>query len=169
MDINSPEFDEKLERIKEKTEEMKRQSLEEPQEWPIPDRTVKRWTVHGLKCAVCKGGFSLCGYVHVPAGHPAADMGYDDVDIRVHGGLTFRCRATDGGSWFGFDTGHAGDWLSISIPDKPELGIEMPGRIWTADDVADETEKLAKQLREMGGPDVKPAAGEPGDRPLDLG
>jgi hypothetical protein len=63
----------------------------------------------------------------------------------------------DGGAWFGFDTCHNGDRIPGIIDGKARtmfmdmLNMVMPrtGRIWTEDDVQEETEKLAKQLAEM--------------------
>ena len=46
----------------------------------------------------------LNGYVYLPDTHPDFGKGYDDIDVSVHGGLTY----ADGGC-FGFDCGHAGD------------------------------------------------------------
>ena len=45
-----------------------------------------------------------CGYIQVGALHPWHALNYDDVDVDVHGGLTF----SENG-WFGFDCAHAGD------------------------------------------------------------
>jgi hypothetical protein len=62
-----------------------------------------------------------CGYVGVPPGHPWRGQGYDDVDVQVHGGLTYAglcngliCHVPREGEpaevmWFGFDCAHAGD------------------------------------------------------------
>jgi hypothetical protein len=68
-----------------------------------------------------------CGYVGVTEGHPAFEKGYDDVDVRVHGGLTFAnacqesedpatgvCHVAQPGRpdhvfWLGFDCAHGGD------------------------------------------------------------
>lgn len=127
--------------MKRKQEARRRRDMEEGREWPPKERTVRNWTAHGLKCAVAKGGASYCGYVLVPESHPDERKHYDDVEVDVHGGLTFRCKAKEGGSWFGFDTAHAGDWIGYAGTD-----VEMPGRIWTEEDVARETEQLAEQL-----------------------
>lgn len=45
----------------------------------------------GLACLMLRAGHMghWCGYVGVPKGHPAYGKGYDDVDVQVHGGLTF--------------------------------------------------------------------------------
>ncbi len=67
-----------------------------------------------------------CGYVGVPEGHALHGRDYSDVDVDVHGGLTFAagCRKTDDPAvgichvrephdpevwWFGFDCAQLGD------------------------------------------------------------
>jgi hypothetical protein len=62
-----------------------------------------------------------CGYVGVPREHPAYGKDYNDVDVEVHGGLTYanHCQAPichvpepgmpDDVFWLGFDCAHAGD------------------------------------------------------------
>src|SRR5258708_15897314 len=81
-----------------------------------PYKIEREWYHHGLQCAVVQGreGFNRCGYVRVPPGHPAHGKDYDDVNVRVHGGLTFgsieNCEHEDGtGFWFGFDCAHFRD------------------------------------------------------------
>lgn len=67
-----------------------------------------------------------CGYVFLPKGHKLYGKHYDDVDVEVHGGLTFSEEATHKKTeqkfWvFGFDTAHAGDFvygLGNMIPDR---------------------------------------------------
>jgi hypothetical protein len=132
---------EAYERLKAEGEARRKRNLDEAREWPPRGRTARSWTAHGLLCAVVHGPSSYCGYVLVPDGHPDERKHYDDVEVSVHGDLTFRCKAIGGGSWFGFDCGHAGDWVGFA-----GTGIESPGRIWTAEDVAEETERLAEQL-----------------------
>jgi len=136
-----------FEKLRQKTEEHKRRSLEEEIPWPRPDHTLKVWEAHGLQCAVCRGGVALCGYVRVPVGHPAYGKHYDDVDVRVHGGITF-CQKSPDGFWLGFDCGHCDDWWGLV---ENGHGMEHPGKIWTVDDVAKETERMAEQLAKMGG------------------
>lgn len=115
------------------------------EEWPPKDRTIRSWKHGELECSVVKGGWALCGYVKVPRGHPDAKAkSYDDVaGVKVHGGLTWMEKCPGGGRWFGFDTGHAGDWIGIE-------GYEMPGRIWTVEDVEKETNELAAQFEKRG-------------------
>ena len=66
---------------------------------------------------------SLCGYVGIDKNHPSYEKEYDDVDVYIHGGLTFSskcqeknkefgvCHIEDDGEddniwWLGFDCGH---------------------------------------------------------------
>lgn len=55
---------------------------------------------------------ALCGYLHIPEGHPWYGLGYDDIDADVHGGLTYaRKDSLRPGVWvIGFDCNHAGDY-----------------------------------------------------------
>jgi len=130
-------------RMKADCERRRKRDMNDAREWPPKESTIRNWEAHGLKCAVAMGTTSYCGYVHVPEGHADERKHYDDVNVEIHGGLTFRCKAKEGGSWFGFDTAHAGDWIGFAGSD-----LEMPGRIWTEEDVAQETEHLAQQLSE---------------------
>jgi hypothetical protein len=146
--------DDLLERLKAKAEAAQKRRLNEGREWPPEDATEKIWEAHGLKCAVARGS-ALCGYVYVPADHPDAKLDYDDVDVSVHGGLTFRCKSPDGGAWFGFDCAHHGDWFGFSYPVVSAGGVdthsyEHPGHVWTVEEVTKETERLAEQFAERG-------------------
>lgn len=84
------------------------------------------------------------GYVIIPIGHPLHGKHYDDIDVNVHGGLTFAEEITsemlelfpglafeDVGCWMvGFDTAHYSD-------NKIK---------WNEKAVIEETERLRKQL-----------------------
>ena len=51
------------------------------------------------------------GYVMIPEGHQYYGKSYDDIDVSVHGGLTYGSFEDDGKYWVGFDTSHYGDDL----------------------------------------------------------
>jgi hypothetical protein len=93
-----------------------------------------------------------CGYVTVPKDHPHYGKGYDDVDVDVHGGLTYAEEGT-----FGFDCAHWNDARDVSIMSDeytqifhgwPSLGDDEP-TIKTLEFCVTECESLAKQLKEL--------------------
>ena len=50
------------------------------------------------------------GYVGLPFWHPWYKLGYDDIPVDVHGGLTFSNLDEETDLWIiGFDTNHGGD------------------------------------------------------------
>lgn len=62
-----------------------------------PDKKQWKDPTTGLPCLIVRNPVgALCGYVGVPNGHPAYGKDYDDVEVDVHGGLTFahRCAKT---------------------------------------------------------------------------
>ena len=81
---------------------------------------------------------------------------YDDVEVQVHGGLTFGCRVKDG-RWFGFDTAHAFDHAPGLDFSNNIYGIPLPQGLdadrkhaWTLIEVKAEVENLAEQLAKRG-------------------
>ena len=82
-----------------------------------PDREEWVHELTGYKCTVWRHPTlgHLCGYVAIPKGHRVWGKGYDDVDVEVHGGLTYADEDKETGEWvFGFDCSHGGD-LSPSL------------------------------------------------------
>lgn len=130
-------------RMDERSRRHRRQAIKLPRVYPPPESTLSRWWEYGLECAVAQGTFSLCGYVRVLPGHPYERFWYDDVPVNVHGGLTFRCRAKEGGAWFGFDCAHAWDYTQLPIKQDPKA------KQWDAEAVQEEVSRLAKQLSEL--------------------
>lgn len=72
----------------------------------------------GMKCRInrildiveenkCFGGH-LCGYVQIPKDHMLFEKHYDDIQIDVHGGLTYSNFYKDE-YWIGFDCAHSFD------------------------------------------------------------
>jgi hypothetical protein len=123
----------------------------------------------GLQCAVVQNteaGFR-CGYVRVPPTHPMFEKGYDDLDVDVHGGLTFAelepCTEHEDGQgyWFGFDCCHAGDEMYDPSMRPVDCTTEEAKRLlqihshyprrswehyWTQEEIESETKRLAEQL-----------------------
>lgn len=114
--MNEDEYKDALSRLTKSNEDRKQRAMNEPREWPMPERTVIVWQHAGFDCAIMRGPMSYCGYVHVPGDHPWASMWYDDVMYTLDWNecdfheLTFRCKSMSGGAWFGFDTAHCDDF-----------------------------------------------------------
>lgn len=78
-----------------------------------PDQEEWVHELTGYKCTVRRHQTlgSLNGYVAIPKGHRVWGFGYDDVDVEVHGGLTYADEDKETGEWvFGFDCSHGGDF-----------------------------------------------------------
>jgi hypothetical protein len=55
-----------------------------------PDKVQWPDAVTGLPCLAVRSDLgNWCGYVGVSPDHPDHGKGYDDVDVEIHGGLTF--------------------------------------------------------------------------------
>lgn len=92
----------------------------------------KQWTFIGTECLIRTGPMgTLNGYIGIEPEHPWWGQGYMDldVDVVVHGGLTYTSAQRpgtweeDGLWWMGFDTAHAGD----VVPEIEELLAETGG------------------------------------------
>lgn len=98
-----------------------------------------------------------CGYVGVNA-EVFADKGYDDLDVDVHGGLTYARTEEDGVRWYGYDCAHLGDARDINLMDaehkemfeKYHLNMNDPtDTVKSLDYCINECESLATQLKQL--------------------
>ena len=118
----------------------------------------KQWTTKaGLDAVVAVMSFydgykhHRCGYVQVPVDHPwygedyYADSG--DIDIDVHGGLTFSGQPVgiDHGWWFGFDCAHLGDGV-IEPHSEYDLALSGDGPAKSLEFCEAECESMAAQI-----------------------
>ena len=95
-----------------------------------PDDVLAEGEHLGFQWVVVNNGMGYrCGYVRVPLGHPWHGTDYNDLNVEVHGGLSFAkadvpCDApgADTDWWIGFDCAHAFD-----APD-PELVLVLPNQ-----------------------------------------
>lgn len=81
--------------------------------------------------AVWNHGGWYCGYVDLPEGKNTLNI--NTRDLMVHGGVSFVNETT-----IGFDCAHFGDAYE-----------GRTGRVWTAQDVIDELENLARQIEAL--------------------
>jgi hypothetical protein len=89
-----------------------------------PDDVLGQGEHMGYEWMIVNSGIGhRCGYVRVPHGHPWHGADPDNLDVDVHGGITFAAPdlpcAKDGPDdafWFGFDCMHAGDAVDYDLP-----------------------------------------------------
>lgn len=118
-----------------------------------PDRVEFRHA--GFPCILHRGGGGAwCGYVGLPPGHAAHGKVYNDVDVDVHGGLTYAdkcggaiCHVPAPGEpddlwWLGFDCSHYRDLRPVDN----DSAFAFDGVYWNVSHVTGETKKLAEQL-----------------------
>lgn len=124
-----------------------------------PDKAQWIDPATGLQCLIVRKclGF-LCGYVGIPAKHPYFGRDHDDVDVSVHGGMTFGnyycpgqkddpvIRSVDCSEdsriwWIGFDCAHCDDYIPSSLR-------KWKGTYRNFNYVLGEVTKLARQLKE---------------------
>lgn len=91
------------------------------------------------------------GYVVIPKGHPAHGKDYDDINIQVHGGLTFSSLADEIMDWEEITKKDSGCWVigfdCAHYQDTPE---NCPRSY-----VQSQNRKLVKQLNDMLKPKSK--------------
>lgn len=130
-----------------------------------PDRV--EFHREGLACLLHRNHMgNWCGYVGVPLTHPAHGKHYGDVDVRVHGGLTYAAHCMENGPichvpmpgepddlwWFGWDAGHGWDLSPGLRSTLRDVGIIRERQDEVYRDLAyvrKETESLAEQLALM--------------------
>ena len=83
----------------------------------------------------------LCGYVGVPSFHPASHGKEYDLQLSVHGGITYRHEHDDGLLWIGFDCAHLDDLVPAQRHNEWRQGTYRD-----IEYVKAEVESLADQL-----------------------
>lgn len=125
------------------------------EEWET-EPSVAVGEFQGLKCLLVRNNMgSWCGYVGIEPTHVLYGKHYNDIDgvLDVHGGLTYSSQQSPDGEshglwWLGFDCGHATDLIPLLVKLLPSE-IVLQGTYRNLAYVQAETEKLAKQLRDL--------------------
>ena len=151
-----------------------RRPLPEGNQWPWCDEPDKaQWVdeTTDLDCLAVRNHMGAwCGYVGIPPGHPWYDRNPYDIDVEVHGDLTYgsRCREDDPEPaichvpapgrpadvyWVGFDCAHGWDHIPRMEADLISSGVTDNRFIValenyrTFDYVVDQCTRLADQVR----------------------
>lgn len=100
-------------------------------------------------------GMYPVAYVEVPIEHKYCNKHYDDINIEVHGGLTYSsdCLLVKinpdeyaPGYWFiGWDYAHAGDYVGFQER-YPET--QRNDKKWTTEEIFEDVKSVIKQLKE---------------------
>jgi hypothetical protein len=117
--------------------------------WDLEDDRYE-WRHLGFPCLIFRAGHTgaLCGYIAIPPKHPWYKLHGNDLDVDVHGGITYAadchgviCHEPRKGEsrkvwWLGFDCGHAFDVMPALIKVRQEarellfrtvnLGVKLP-------------------------------------------
>ena len=73
-----------------------------------PDEVIFEY--EGWKCRIRRpGGGYLCGYICIPENNKYYLKDFDEIDIEVHGGITYSEKKEEG-NWIGFDCAHINDY-----------------------------------------------------------
>lgn len=91
---------------------------------------------------------SWCGYVKVPEDHVYHGKTWDDLDIGVHGGITF-CEKLEDGYWIGFDCAHCYDISPVLDKAFGNCFADVVYR--NMDYCMNECKKMVDQLKERYG------------------
>lgn len=116
---------------------------------------------HGFRCALARGPTGAwCGYVALKENHPLFGVAYHEVEVKVHGGLTFGEILPDKLWALGFDCAHSFDlvpfmplhldpmkWITGFLDSALELEPGDDTSCYrTMEWAKAETERLAEQL-----------------------
>lgn len=86
-------------------------------------------------------GLHPTAYIKLDETHPLYKEHYNDIDIDVHGGLTYSGMEDDG-YWIGWDYAHCYDYVwGISF-------VEFQ-RQWTTDEILEHCKDVVRQLKEF--------------------
>ena len=109
----------------------------------------------GYEFVILNLGTHPTAYVNVPVGHPAYGKNYNELDIYVHGGLTYGSDYlvidTDelNGWWIGWDYAHYDDYhgFETSLP----VYLRDHGKKWTTGEILSDVVDVIEQLIAMEG------------------
>lgn len=83
----------------------------------------KDFMIEGYRCVIVGQNLGhRCGYIAIPKGHEFYGVGYEDIDIDVHGGWTYSENSkweypviANDIWWIGFDCGHYCDGKDLEL------------------------------------------------------
>ena len=97
----------------------------------------------GYRYIILSLGTHPTAYIEIPKGHKLWGQDYDDININVHGGLTYadhNLMGIDSENWYiGWDYAHAGDYYGA-------YGFTRNDKKWTTKEIENECELAIAEL-----------------------
>lgn len=106
-------------------------------------REVKRAVYKGFTYKILDLGRHPTAYVEIPKGHILFNVGYGDIRIAVHGGLTYSGSEKGKGYWIGWDYAHFDDFYNM-----PEgmMSHVLKGKKWTVAEIEADCKSVIDQV-----------------------
>ena len=111
------------------------------------------WESSGLSCVMIRHDHGAwCGYVGVNKHHPKFSSNYDEIEVDVHGGLTYSDvlpQMHNDLIYFGFDCCHCDDFTPTWPFSYLRIGATSGDSYKDVTYVRNQVASLAKQLKDM--------------------
>lgn len=97
----------------------------------------------GREYKVISLGTHPCSYIKIEKSDEWKDLGYDDILVECHGGLTFKGELSGSADeWLGWDYAHCDDYVGY----YEEGCILAKGKKWTTEELVSEVKKAIDSL-----------------------
>lgn len=104
--------------------------------------------IDGFHYVILNLGWHPTAYVEIPKDHSLYKVEYGDIDIdiEVHGGLTYSSNMGKDGEWYlGWDYGHCDDYSSVEL--MYPLDLQTGGKKWTTEEILEDVKTAIRQLK----------------------
>lgn len=113
---------------------------------------LEHGTCFGVFYWIVNYGTHPCAYVMIPQNNKYFERGYEEIDVNVHGGLTysnkylpFETKKSDNKAWYiGWDYAHYGDYNGFE--EKVPKEFRVGGKKWTTEEIKNEVIEVCYQI-----------------------
>ena len=102
----------------------------------------------GYRYIILNLGTHPTAYIEIPKGHKLNGQDYDDIDLNVHGGLTYsrhELLGIDSENWYiGWDYAHCDDYAGYELNMPKELRTHS--KKWTTEEIDKECKDAIQQI-----------------------
>lgn len=110
-------------------------------------------TYDGYEYAIVSRGFHPCAYVKFAESHRYYGVGYNNIPVDCHCGLTYSEKYLDvlplsSGWWIGWDYGHCCDYSGFMMHEHWKDVDASHYRKWTTAEILEEVKQVIAQLDE---------------------